>query len=138
MSTTPETTTLDALIDLLRATPRGELPVDMIDCILRQVRTLAGEAPRWISLAEATALYGARSEQFLHGWADFGWLQSRVAPDGSLELRLDEILYKRAEYEGLAGFGPSDDPLSEEELRIMRESTPGTAPWERGEQPTST
>lgn len=135
MSTVPETTSLDTLLDVLRATPQGDLPSGLVNCVLREAQRLANENPKWIGVSDARALYGARTDQFIVDWIERGWLRSRTLPHGLLEVRLDEIIYRRAEIEGLMGIGGEE--LTPEELKSMREATPGSYPWERGESSPS-
>jgi len=46
-----------------------------------------------------------------------------------LAVRLDGVLMRREEAEARAGLG--DEPLADEDLRLIRRTRPGTHPWER-------
>jgi hypothetical protein len=50
-------------------------------------------------------------------------------------VRLDDVLYRRAEREGLMAIG--GDELTQDELRTMKEARPGRNPWEREGTPPS-
>lgn len=97
---------------------------------LRHIRKLLSrEEARWIGTAEAKGLLGVASEHIVEAWVRMGLLHSRTLPDGRIQVPLDEVLYRREAQEGLSAIG--GDELTDEELRIMRETRPGTNPWER-------
>lgn len=130
MSTAHETTTeLKEMLALLRKTPQGSLPIDDIDRLEEIVRKVVRDEPCWISEDEAAALLGATVPGSIAYLARRGFLPSRHAPDGSLELPFASILYERIVREGLMAIG--GDELTEEEKRILSESRPGTLPWKR-------
>lgn len=90
---------------------------------------LLGSDAQWIGTAEAQRILGAHTEDSVKTWARLELLRSRTLSDGRMEVRLDDVLYRRVENEALTAIGGED--LTEEELRIMREERPGKNPWER-------
>ncbi|HEY7065611.1 MAG TPA: hypothetical protein VII06_29320 [Chloroflexota bacterium] len=131
MSTHHEAT--DVLRDVktyLASAPQGELDSWRVETLVRDaLRLLQHEEPQWVSAAEAKRLLGIELDSAVPYWAEMGWLRSRTAPDGSLQVRLDDVLYRRMEREGLLAFG--GDEMTPEELRILAEGRPGKNPWER-------
>jgi hypothetical protein len=79
-------------------------------------------------MRKAKRLLGVRAESIVETWAQLGFLRSRTLPNGRLQVRLDDVLKEREVREGLTAFGGED--LTDEELRILKESRPGTNPWE--------
>ncbi len=79
---------------------------------------------------------GATVPGSLAYWVKLGLLRGRMETDGTLSIRLDDILYRRAESEGLMAFGGEE--MTEEELRILTEGRPGRNPWDREGDPPST
>jgi hypothetical protein len=133
MSTLPDTADLTKLLDTLRATPLGRLDLDSIHCAEAAAYQLAREEPQWISISDARALLAFMSEDIVAAWVDkYGLLRGRRIPGQPLQVRLDDVLYRRAEHEGLAAFGPDDEGLTDEELRIEKELR-GRNPWEHEE-----
>jgi hypothetical protein len=90
---------------------------------------LSSEGVRWVGTTEAKRLLGLGSENTVKAWARLGLLRSRRLPNGRVQVLLDDVLRRREETEGLSAIGGHD--LTEEELRIMRETRPGSNPWER-------
>jgi len=96
---------------------------------VHQVRELlSGEDAEWVGEEEARRILGFTVENAIKAWARLELLRSRIQ-DGRLEVRLDDVLYRRMENEALRAIGGED--LTEEELKIMREERPGKNPWER-------
>jgi hypothetical protein len=93
------------------------------------IELLSSEDARWVGTTEAKRLLGVSSENTVKAWARLGLLRSRTLPNGRVQVLLDDLLFRREEREGLAAIGGED--LSAEELRSLRESRPGTTPWER-------
>jgi hypothetical protein len=132
MSTTHEQTTeLKEMLALLRTTPFGSLPIEYVRMVEGAARRLAQEEPCWIPIDDVYALMGATNPGSMEYWVKHGLLRGRTEPDGSLVVRLDDVLYRRAENEGLAAFG--GDEMTEEELRILTKARPGRNPWDREE-----
>ena len=130
MSTKQEATTeLKEMLALLRATPLGSLPIEHVRPVEEMAYRLAREEPCWVPEADAYPLMGATVPGSIAYHAQRGYLRGRTESDGSLSIRLDDILYRRAQTEGLMAFG--GDEMTEEELRILRESRPGRNPWDR-------
>ena len=131
MSTKHETTTeLKEMLALLRATPLGSLPIEHVRPVEEAAYWLARQdEPCWVSETETYPLMGATVPGSIACLVKLGLLRGRTAPDGSLSIRLDDILYRRAEREGLMAFG--GDEMTEEELRILSEARPGRNPWNR-------
>lgn len=130
MSTTHETTTeLKEMLALLRSTPLGSLPIEHVRPVEEAAYRLAREEPCWIPIADVYPLMGATVPGSIAYLVELGLLRGRAEPDCSLSIRLDDILYRRAEREGLMAFGGEE--MTEEELRILRESRPGRNPWDR-------
>ena len=130
MSTTPDTpvTTLAEMMDLLRRTPQGSLPLDAIQCLEQLVRKL-GYDERWITADGATKILGITLPAVVPFLAQRGLLRSRKGTEGNLDVRLVDVLHERLVTESLLAIG--GDELTEEELAIMNAARPGTNPWER-------
>lgn len=90
---------------------------------------LSGKDAEWVGEEEARRILGFTVENAIKTWARLELLRSRTLSDGRMEVRLDDVLYRRVENEALTAIGGED--LTEEELRIMREERPGKNPWER-------
>jgi hypothetical protein len=131
MNVRPETAeAVRAAEALLYSAPQGELdPVAVEQRVGAAIRLLRDEAPQWITLAQATRLLGVDTDETPKTFARWGLLRSRTCGDDTLEVRLDDVLYRRLEAEGLLAFG--GDELTPEELEMMHQATPGTLPWER-------
>ena len=130
MSTAHETTTeLKEMLALLRETPLGQLPIEHVRPVEEAAYRLARHEPCWIPIADVYPLMGATHPGSMEYWVDHGLLRGRTEPDGSLSVRLDDILYRRAESEGLLAFG--GDEMTEDELRELSLGRPGTNPWDR-------
>lgn len=98
----------------------------------RVVALLSDEEAHWIGTTEAKRLLGVHSEHTVRAWARLGLLQSRALPNGRLQVRLDDVLKRRAETDDLTAYGGEE--LTADELRRLREARPGTNPWERPER----
>jgi len=130
MSTAHETTTeLKEMLALLRETPLGQLPIEHVRPIREAAYRLARHEACWIRVEDVYSLMGAIVPGSMEYWVDHGLLRGRTEPDGSLSIRLDDVLYRRAESEGLMAFGGEE--MTEEELRILNEARPGRNPWDR-------
>ena len=116
--------------ELLAPTRGGLESVRLAERIRVVRRLLAGEEARWIGTTEAKRLLGLGSEDTVEAWARMRLLQGRRLPIGRLQLVLDDVLRQREVTEALSAIGGDD--LTEEELRIQRETRPGTNPWDRG------
>jgi hypothetical protein len=115
---------------LLTSAPQGELDALAVEQRVGQaLRLLAQEEPQWIGLAHATRLLGVLSDDTPRALARLGLLRSRSCADGQLQVRLDDVLSERWKREDLLAIG--GDELTPEELRIIKETRPGTNPWER-------
>jgi hypothetical protein len=138
MSTTHEPTTdLKEMLALLRSTPLGQLPIELVRPVEEAAYRLARQEDIcWIPIADVYPLMGATFPGSMEYWVDHGLLRGRTEHDGSLSVRLDDILYRRAESEGLMAIG--GDEMTEEELRILTKGRPGRNPWDReGEHPSA-
>lgn len=131
MSTAHETTTeLKEMLALLRATPLGSLPIEHVRPVREAAYRIARqEEPCWVPEEDAYPLMGATVPGSMAYHVKLGLLRGRTEPDGSLSIRLDDILYRRAESEGLMAFG--GDEMTEEELRILTAGRHGRNPWDR-------
>jgi len=116
--------------ELLDDEQRGSIDVAAVaQRVHRVVELLSGEDAQWIGTTEAKRLLGVSSENTVKAWARLGLLRSRTLPNGRIQVLLDDVLFRRAEREGLMAM--SGDELSAEELRSLRETRPGKNPWER-------
>jgi hypothetical protein len=97
--------------------------------IHRVVELLSGEDAQWVGTTEAKRLLGVSSENTVKAWARLGLLRSRTLPNGRIQVLLEDVLARQAENEDLMAIG--GDELSPEEFRILRETRPGTNPWQR-------
>jgi hypothetical protein len=130
MSTAHDTTTeISEMLELLRETPLGSLPIEYVRPIEEAARRLARQEPCWIPITDVYPLMGATHPGSMEYWVDHGLLRGRTEADGSISVRLDSVLYRRAESEGLLAIG--GDEMTEEELRILTEARPGRNPWDR-------
>ncbi len=121
---------LDDLKALLGASPQGTLSPTLAEQRIGEVLSLlTQQEPRWIGASEVIRLLGSERESAVAAWVRHGLLRGRTRHDGCLEVRLDDVLSRRLESEGLLFVG--GDELTSEELRVLRETTPGTTPWER-------
>lgn len=134
MSTAHEMTTeLKEMLALLRSTPLDKLPIEYVRPVEQAAyRVARQDEPCWVPETDAYPLMGATVPGSIAYHVKLGLLRGRTEPDGSLSIRLDDILYRRAESEGLMAF--SGDEMTEEELRILTESRPGKNPWDREEE----
>ena len=96
------------------------------------VELLSNEEAHWIGATEAKRLLGVGSEHTVKAWARLGLLQSRTLPNGRVQVRLDDVLQRRAETTDLTAL--DGDELAPDELRRLRATRPGTNPWERSER----
>jgi hypothetical protein len=99
---------------------------ERIHCV---VELLSGEDARWVGTTEAKRLLGVSSENTVKAWARLRLLRSRTLPNGRVQVLLDDVLNRRAETEDLTAIGGEE--LSPDELRTLRETRPGTSPWQR-------
>jgi hypothetical protein len=119
--------------ELLEGGQEGSLvPTRVAERLQRVVALLSDEEASWIGTTEAKRLLGVRSEHTVKAWARLGLLQSRTLPNGRTQVRLDDVLKRRAETEDLTVLGGEE--LSPDELRLLRETQPGKNPWERSER----
>lgn len=123
------TTELKEMLALLRETPLGSLPIEYVRPVEGAAYRLARQEPCWIPIADVYPLMGATVPGSMEYWVDHGLLRGRTEPDGSLSVRLDDILYRRAESEGLLAIGGEE--MTEEELQELKLGRPGTNPWDR-------
>jgi len=115
---------------LLHSAPQGKLDSLAVEKHVRKaLRLLASEEPQWVDIGAATRLLGVLSEETPLVLARLGLLRSRPRDDGQIEVRLDDVLYRRLQAEGLLGFGGED--LTPEDLELLHWETPGSNPWER-------
>lgn len=109
---------------------RGGLDATRLAEKIREVRRLLSrEEARWLGTTEAKRLLGVKSENTVKAWARLGLLRGRTMPNGRIQVRLDDVLRRREETEGLSAIG--GDELTPEELRDLRSGRPGTNAWER-------
>lgn len=87
----------------------------------------------WLGLAEAKRLLDASGEEVIRAWADWGLLRSRTRPTGELQVFRTDVLYRKAEQDGLEAIGGEE--LTPEELDQLEAARPGIAPWKRPETP---
>jgi len=115
--------------ELAEPTQAGERAMLLHDRI-EEVRKLLAKGPvRWIGTAKAKRLLGATVPNAVPTWIRLGLLRSRSLPDGRIQVRLDDVLWRRQENEGLSAIGGEE--LTEEELEEMHQARPGKDPWER-------
>jgi hypothetical protein len=114
--------------ELLEPTKGGFDSVRLAERLRAVRRMLSQQEPHWVSTTEAERLLGLDAEDTVKVWARMGLLRSRDLPDGRIQVLLDDVLHRREETEGLSAIG--GDELTDEELRVMRETRPGTNPWE--------
>jgi hypothetical protein len=100
--------------------------------IQRVVALLSDEEAHWIGTTEAKRLLGVRSEDTVKAWARLGLLQNRTLSNGRLQVRLDDVLQRRAETDDLTAM--DGEELAPDEVRRLRATRPGTSPWERSER----
>jgi hypothetical protein len=131
MSVSTETSkALRAAEVLLTSAPQGQLDLLAVEKRIGQaLRLLAQQEPQWIDIPQATRLLGVEYEETPRLLAQWGTLRSRSGGDGQFQVRLDDVLAERWKREDLLGIGGEE--LTPEELRIMKETRPGTNPWER-------
>src|SRR5579885_2571304 len=116
--------------ELLTAPDAAALePASVAQRLHRVVAMLTDEDTHWVGTTEAKRLLGVSSENTVKAWARSGLLRSRTRPNGRVQVLLDDVLERRAEDADLAAVG--GDELSPDELRQLRETRPGTNPWER-------
>jgi hypothetical protein len=128
---TEATSTLRAIESELLSSDRqgcGDV-ASMAQRIHRVVDLLSSEDAQWVGTTEAKRLLGVSSENTVKAWARLGLLRSRTLPNGRIQVLLDDVLQRRAENEELMAIG--GDEFSPDELRILRETRPGTNPWQR-------
>ena len=110
--------------ELLEPTKGGLDSVRLAERLRTVRRLLSSEDVRWVGTTEAKRLLGLGSENTVKAWARLGLLRSRRLPNGRVQVLLDDVLRRREETEGLSAIGGDD--LTEEELRVMRETRPGS------------
>jgi hypothetical protein len=137
MSLSTETArALRAAEALLTSAPQGQLdPLAVEKRVGKALRLLAQEEPQWIDVPQATRLLGVEYEETPRLLVRWGTLRSRSCSDGQIQVRLDDVLSERWLREDILGIGGEE--LTPEELRIMKETRPGTNPWEREQIKTS-
>lgn len=136
MSTDLETTTLNRLKAVLRTTPFGRLDLDTVDEVEAAARCLAKDEPHWIDAEEAAPLLGFPSTDGVAAWVRLGLIRAHPHDGDTLRVRLDDVLYRRAQGEGLTAFG-DDDELTEEEMELHFGGRRGKHPWEQEESTSS-
>src|SRR5947209_5315979 len=94
--------------------------VRLADRIRGVRRMLSGQEVQWVGTTDAKRLLGVHSENTVKAWARLGLLRSRQLPNGRTQVRLDDVLRRREETEGLSAIGGDD--LTAEELHSLRES----------------
>ena len=121
---------LRELKSLLGGAPQGTLDPSIVGSKVREaLRALSNEPPVWISDAEAARLLGIHRGETVRSWVQLGLLRGRSGADGCLQVRLDDVLSRRAETEGLMAIGGEE--MTPEELRILSGERPGKNPWQR-------
>jgi hypothetical protein len=115
--------------ELLEPTRGGLDAVRLAERVRAVRKLLSKQEVRWVGTTEAKRLLALGSENTVKAWARMGLLRSRRLPNGRVQVLLDDVLRRREETEGLSAIGGDD--LTEDELRILRESRPGKNPWER-------
>lgn len=116
--------------ELLAAPERGTVDTARVARRIGDVAALlADEDARWVGTTEAKRLLGVSSENTVKAWARSGLLRHRKLPNKRIQVLLDDVLARRAEEEDLTAI-PGDE-LSPDELRVLRETRPGSNPWQR-------
>jgi hypothetical protein len=64
---------------------------------------LIGDDVLWIDVARAKFLLGVQWEKTVETWANLGLLRSRHEDDGTLKVKLEDVLRQRQVYYDLAG-----------------------------------
>src|SRR5919199_3696456 len=96
------TNALRDLEALLRTSPTDALDPIAVAERVREVRQLlTRDDAHWIGTTEAKQLLGVGSENTVKAWARLGLLDSRKLPNGRIQLRLDDVLRRRAENDAL-------------------------------------
>jgi hypothetical protein len=99
----------------LASAPQGGLDLEWVETHLPPtLKLLAREEPQWISTAEAQRLLGIDWESSVPYWVQLGLLRGRPRPHDSLEVRLDDVLYRRLQRESLLAIG--GDEMTPEEM----------------------
>jgi hypothetical protein len=115
---------------LLGGAPQGTLNPGVVGSKVREaLRALSDQPAVWIGDAEAARLLGISSEETVRGWVQVGLLRGQTRADGCVQVRLDDVLSRRAETEGLMAIGGEE--MTSDELRILSGERPGKNPWER-------
>lgn len=116
--------------DLLAAPPAALVDAERVALRIRRVaELLSDQDARWVGTTDAKRLLGVRSENTVKAWARAGLVRHRTLPNGRVQVLLDDVLERRAEVEDLTAIG--GEALSAAELRVLRETRPGTNPWQR-------
>lgn len=89
---------------------------------VRTIRLLLSDPERqWIGTVEARRLLGVKSINTVKAWARLGLLRGRRAPNGRLQVHLEDVLREAQTQRDLAALGGIDDPaLVNEEVRWVR------------------
>lgn len=115
--------------DLAEPPKEGIDSINLADRIRAVRKLLANQEPRWVSLGEAKRLLAASSQDTVKLRVRWGFLRSRTASNGRMQVRLDDVLRERQTEEELSAIGGRD--LTEDELEEIYQARPGTVPWER-------
>jgi hypothetical protein len=116
--------------DLLAAPEPGAVDAERVAQRIRRVAALLEDNDaRWVGTTEAKRLLGVRSENTIKAWARSGLLRHRTLPNGRIQVLLNDVLERWAETDDLTAMG--GDELSADELRTLRQTRPGTNPWQR-------
>ncbi len=86
-----------------------------------------GQVREWLSLAEAQRQLGVMSEAVVEYWAGMGWLRSRTAPDGRMEVPRADVVREKTIRDGLGAFG--GDEMPPDELDGADRDLDYTPPW---------
>jgi hypothetical protein len=116
--------------ELLAAPERGLVDTARVARRIGDVAAiLADEDARWIGTTEAKRLLGLSSENTVKAWARSGLLRHRKLANKRTQVLLDDVLARRAEEEDLTAIPGGE--LSPDEVRVLRETRPGSNPWQR-------
>ena len=122
--------------ELLAAPERGSVDTERVARRIGDVAALlADEDARWVGTTEAKRLLGVSSENTVKAWARNGLLRHRKLANKRIQVLLDDVLARRAEADDLTAIPGGE--LAPEELRVLRETRPGSNPWQRKRQQIS-
>jgi hypothetical protein len=114
--------------ELLAAPDCGSIDTERVARRIGNVAALlADEDAHWLGTTEAKRLLGLSSENTVKAWARSGLLRHRKLANKRIQVHLDDVLARRAEEEDLTAIPGGD--LSADELRVLRETRPGSNPW---------